>query len=173
MKHLIPLEVIEGKILLIRGHRVMFDSDLAELYDVTTGHLNRAVVRNMDSFPPDFMFQLSVEEYKSLRCQFGILKRGGHSKYLPRVFMEQGVGMLSSVLKSKRARLVNIQIMRAFVKLRQLLNTHKDLACKLEELENKYDAQFSSVFDAIKMLMAPPENSDAGLKKVPGFKPEK
>lgn len=101
MKGLIPLEIIEQKIFLIRGHRVMFDKDLAELYEVTTGHLNRAVARNLDSFPPDFMFQLSEQEYKALRCQFGILKRGSHSKYLPRVFMEQGVSMLSSVLKSK------------------------------------------------------------------------
>ena len=169
MKELIPLEIIEQKIFLIRGHRVMFDSDLAELYEVTTGHLNRAVVRNIDSFPPDFMFQLSAEEYRSLRCQFGILKRGTHSKYLPRVFMEQGVGMLSSVLKSKRARLVNIQIMRAFFKLRQLLNTHKELARKLEELENKYDAQFKSVFDAIRLLVTP---DGPGPKPVPGFKPE-
>jgi len=171
MKDLISLAIIEQKIFLMRGHRVMFDSDLAELYDVTTGHLNRAVIRNIDSFPSDFMFQISEEEYKALRCQFGILKKGGHSKYLPRVFMEQGVSMLSSVLKSKRARLVNIQIMRAFVKLRELLNTHKELARKLEELEKKYDAKFKSVFDAIKMLMTPPPDTDPGPKAVPGFKP--
>jgi len=151
----------------------MLDKDLAELYDVATGHLNRAVSRNIDSFPSDFMFQLSEEEYESLRCQFGILKRGVHSKYLPRVFMEQGVGMLSSVLKSKRARQVNIQIMRAFVRLRQLLNTHKELARKLEELEKKYDSQFKSVFDAIKMLMAPPVDSTCAPKRIPGFKPDK
>ncbi|HAF96636.1 MAG: DNA-binding protein [Elusimicrobia bacterium GWC2_51_8] len=167
------LEVIEKKIFLIRGHRVMLDSDLAELYEVSTGNFNKAVSRNLDSFPPDFMFQLSSAEYKSLRFQFGILKKGAHSKYLPRVFMEQGVSMLSSVLKSKRARQVNIQIMRAFVKLRELLNSHKELARKLEELEKKYDAQFKSVFDAIKMLMAPPAEPDPGHRKIPGFKPEK
>jgi hypothetical protein len=174
MKGLIPLEIIEQKILFVRGHRVMLDSDLAELYEVTTGNLNKAVSRNIESFPPDFMLQLSVEEYQSLRFQIGILKRGAHSKYLPQVFMEQGVAMLSSVLKSKRARQVNVQIMRAFVKLRQLLNTHKDLARKLEELEKKYDVQFKSVFDAIKMLMTPAEETAGPApNKVPGFKPEK
>jgi hypothetical protein len=168
MKELMPLEMIERKIYLIRGHRVMLDRDLAEMYEVTTGHLNRAVFRNLESFPPDFMFQLTEAEYNSLRCQFGILKRGGHSKYLPRVFMEQGVSMLSSVLKSKRARLVNIQIMRTFVKLRELLNTHKELARKLEELEKKYDAQFRSVFDAIRALMEGPGQEP---KRIEGFKP--
>lgn len=173
MKDLISLDIIEKKIFLIRGHRVMLDSDLAELYEVTTGNFNKAVSRNIDSFPPDFMFQLSQKEYKSLRFQIGILKRGSHSKFLPHVFMEQGVSMLSSVLKSKRARLVNIQIMRVFVKLRELLNTHKDLARKLDELEKKYDAQFKSVFDAIKMLMTPPPDTATGPKTIPGFKPEK
>jgi len=173
MKDLISLETIEGKIFLVRGHRVMIDKDLAELYEVRTKNLNKAVSRNIESFPADFMFQLTAEEYRSLRFQFGTLERGAHSKYLPRVFMEQGVAMLSSVLKSKRARQVNIQIMRAFVKLRQLLNTHKELARKLEELEKKYDAQFKSVFDAIKMLMTPPPDSDPGPKTIPGFTPEK
>lgn len=149
----------------------MLDSDLAELYEVRTGNFNKAVSRNLESFPPDFMFQLSATEYNSLRFQIGILKRVSHSKYLPHVFMEQGVSMLSSVLKSKRARLVNIQIMRAFVKLRELLNSHKELARKLEELEKKYDSQFKSVFDAIKMLMTPPPGPVTGPKTVPGFKP--
>ena len=138
MKELMPLEMIERKIYLIRGHRVMLDKGLAEMYEVLTKNLNKAVSRNIESFPADFMFQLTAEEYKSLRFQFGTLKRGSHSKYLPRVFMEQGVSMLSSVLKSKRARMVNIQIMRTFVKLRELLNTHKELARKLEELEKKF-----------------------------------
>ncbi|MDA8130383.1 MAG: ORF6N domain-containing protein [Elusimicrobia bacterium] len=169
MKEVISLEMIEQKIYFIRGHRVMLDSDLAEMYEVPTGHLNRAVIRNIESFPSDFMFQLSEREYRSLRCRSGILKRGTHSKYLPRVFMEQGVGMLSSVLKSKRARQVNIHIMRAFVKLRRLLNTHKELSRKLEELEKKYDAQFKSVFDAIKALMEPPDGPEP--KKITGFKP--
>jgi len=173
MKDIISLEIIEKKIFLVRGHRVMLDSDLAELYEVRTKNLNKAVSRNIESFPADFMLQLTAEESRSLRFQFGTLERGAHSKYLPRVFMEQGVAMLSSVLKSKRARQVNIQIMRAFVKLRELLNTHKDLARKLAELEKKYDAQFKSVFDAIKMLMTPPLDTNPGLKTIPGFKPEK
>jgi len=151
----------------------MIDKDLAELYAVRTKNLNKAVSRNIESFPTDFMSQLTAEEYRSLRFQFGTLERGAHSKYLPRVFTEQGVAMLSSVLKSKRARLVNIQIMRAFVKLRQLLNTHKELARKLEELEKNYDAQFKSVFDAIKMLMTPPPDTEPSPKTIPGFKPEK
>ncbi|OGR53312.1 MAG: DNA-binding protein [Elusimicrobia bacterium GWA2_62_23] len=163
-----PLEMIERKIYLIRGHRVMLDKDLAEMYEVLTKNLNKAVSRNIESFPADFMFQLTAEEYKSLRFQFGTLKRGSHSKYLPRVFMEQGVSMLSSVLKSKRARMVNIQIMRTFVKLRELLNTHKELARKLEELEKKYDAQFRSVFDAIRALMEAPGPEP---KRIEGFKP--
>ena len=171
MEEIIPAEIIEQKICLIRGHRVMLDSDLAELYEVRTKNLNKAVSRNIESFPADFMFQLSAEESRSLRFQFGTLERGAHSKYLPRVFMEQGVAMLSSVLKSKRARQVNIQIMRAFVKLRELLNTHKELARKLEELEKKYDEQFKSVFDAIRMLMTPPPDTDQAPKTVPGFKP--
>jgi len=168
MKELMPLEMIERKIYLIRGHRVMLDKDLAEMYEVLTKNLNKAVSRNIESFPADFMFQLTAEEYKSLRFQFGTLKRGSHSKYLPRVFMEQGVSMLSSVLKSKRARMVNIQIMRTFVKLRELLNTHKELARKLEELEKKYDAQFRSVFDAIRALMEAPGPEP---KRIEGFKP--
>ncbi|OGR62606.1 MAG: DNA-binding protein [Elusimicrobia bacterium GWB2_63_16] len=166
-----PLEIIEQKILLVRGHRVMLDKDLAELYEVRTKNLNKAVSRNIDSFPVDFMFQLTAEEYRSLRFQFGTLERGAHSKYLPRVFMEQGVAMLSSVLKSKRARQVNIQIMRAFVRLRQLLNTHKELARKLDALEKKYDAQFKSVFDAIKALMQPPPDTATDPKPIRGFKP--
>jgi len=168
MKELIPLEMIEQKIYLIRGHRVMLDKDLAEMYEVTTGNLNKAVSRNIESFPADFMFQISAEEYRPLRFQIGILAKGAHSKYLPRVFMEQGVSMLSSVLKSRRARLVNIQIMRTFVKLRELLNTHKELARKLAHLEKKYDSQFRSVFEAIRALMEP---EGAEPKRIEGFKP--
>ena len=168
MKDLISLEIIEKKIFFMRGHRVMLDGDLAELYEVRTKNLNKAVSRNTESFPSDFMFQLTPEEYRALRFQIGTLKRGSHSKYLPRVFMEQGVAMLSSVLKSKRARQVNIQIMRAFVKLRELLNTHKELARKLEGLEKKYDSQFRSVFDAIRALM---EGPGAEPKRIEGFKP--
>ena len=166
---LIPTERIEKAILLIRGHKVILDSDLAELYGVTTGNLNKAVTRNRDRFPDDFAFHLSKEEYRSLRFQFGTLKRGQHVKYLPRVFTEQGVAMLSSVLKSKRAILVNVAIMRAFVQLRELLATNKDLARKLLELEKKYDAQFKVVFDAIRQLMIPPEPKQKSI----GFRVKK
>ena len=134
----------------------MLDRDLAVLYGVETKYLKRQVNRNIESFPDDFMFLLTGEEYKSLRYQFGTLKRGEHAKYLPYAFTEQGVAMLSSVLKSKRAIQVNIQIMRAFIKLKEMLSTHKDLKQKIEEMEKKYDYQFKIVFDAIKQLLEPP-----------------
>ncbi len=159
MKALLPMEVIERKILLIRGQKVMLDSDLAELYGVETFNLNKAVKRNIDRFPEDFMFQLSKEEADSLRFQIGMSKekgRGGR-RYLPFVFTEQGVAMLSSVLNSKRAVQVNIAIMRVFVKLREMIASNKELAKRLDELEKKYDAQFRVVFDAIRQLMTPPE----------------
>ena len=161
MKAIVPIEVIEKKILLIRGHKVMLDSDLAVLYGVTTKRLNEQVRRNLRRFPSDFMFQLTAEDIESLRSQFATLKtgRGRHRKYLPYVFTEQGVAMLSSVINSKRAIEVNILIMRAFVKLREMLATHKDLAKKLEEMEKKYDEQFKVVFEAIYELMKPPEPS--------------
>lgn len=152
-KSLIPAERIEKAILLIRGHKVMLDADLAELYGVTTGNLNKAVTRNKDRFPDDFCFRLSKDEYDSLRFQFGILKRGQHSKYLPRAFTEQGIAMLSSVLRSKRAVLVNIEIMRAFVRYRQLLASQKGLMEKILAMEKKYDKQFKIVFEAIYQLM--------------------
>ena len=150
-------EVIERKILLIRGLKVMLDSHLARLYGVETKILKRAVRRNMDRFPPDFMFALSREEQEILRSQFGTLRWGEHAKYLPYVFTEQGVAMLSTVLNSKRAIQVNIEIMRTFVRLREILSTHKDLARKLEDLEKKYDEHFRVVFDAIRQLMTPPD----------------
>lgn len=153
----IPAERIEKAIVVVREQKVMLDRDLAELYGVTTGNLNKAVKRNLDRFPPDFMFQLKQEEYESLRFQFGILKKGQHSKYLPYAFTEQGVAMLSSVLRSKRAVHVNIEIMRAFVRLRQFLSAHKELKQKLEEMEMKYDEQFQVVFEAIRQLMTPPD----------------
>lgn len=170
---LVPAERIERSILLIRGHKVMLDSDLAELYGVETKALNRAVRRNSRRFPADFMFQLTHAECERLRCQTGTSKlrsqiatsnvgRGGR-RYRPLVFTEQGVAMLSSVLRSERAVQVNIAIMRAFVKLRELLATHKDLARKLEQLERKYDAQFKVVFDAIRQLMAPPKATRARI----------
>lgn len=171
MKHIVPLVLIEQKILMVRGHRVMVDRDLAKLYEVSTKVLNQAVKRNLESFPEDFMFCLTAPEKKEVVTNCDHLAVLKFSPQLPYVFTEQGVAMLSSVLKSKRARQVNIQIMRAFVKLRELLNTHKELARKLEELEKKYDEQFKSVFDAIRMLMTPPPDSDSGPKTVPGFKP--
>jgi hypothetical protein len=156
---LIPLEVIEHRIFLIRGQKVMLDKDLAELYAVQTRDLNKAVKRNVDRFPEDFMFQLTNVEFKSLMFHFGTSKRGGTRK-MPYAFTEQGVAMLSGILKSQRAVHVNIAIMRAFVKLREILCTHKDLAHKLEELEKKlgtHDRQIQSIFEAIRQLMAPPE----------------
>jgi len=153
----VPSERIEKSILLIRGHKVMLDKDLADLYLVETKVLLQAVKRNIGRFPADFMFQLTKDEYQVLRSQIVTLKRGRgqHRKYLPYAFTEQGVAMLSSVLHSKRAIQVNIEIMRAFVRLRGMLASHTDLARKLAALERKYDAQFKIVFDAIRELMAP------------------
>ena len=157
MPNVVPQEIIEQKIYLIRGKKVMMDKDLAVLYEIETRNLNKAVSRNLDRFPNDFMFQLSEEEFENLMFQFGTSSWGGTRKF-PRVFTEQGIAMLSNVLKSKRAVQVNIQIMRAFVRLREILASHKDLARKLEELEKKYDVQFKVVFDAIRQLMIPPES---------------
>jgi len=154
---LILIEQVERRILFIRGHKVMLDVDLSELYGVETKVLNQAVRRNMERFPEGFMFQLTWEEMRELsRSQFVTLKRGKNIKYLSYAFTEQGVAMLSSVLRSKRAVQVNIAIMKTFVRLREMLSTHRDLAQKLEALERKYDAQFKGVFDAIRGLMAPP-----------------
>lgn len=172
MKNLLPLETIEKRILIMRGYKVMLDRHLAELYMVEAKALNRAVKRNLDRFPEDFMFQLTGAERENLKCQFGTSSWGGDRRALPYAFTEQGVAMLSSVLRSKKAIYVNIQIMRAFANLRALLSTHKDLAHKLEELEKKYDAQFKSVFDAIRMLMTPPTDTGPEPKTIPGFKPE-
>ena len=168
MKELMPVEIIERKIYLIRAHKVLLDSDLAELYGVEVKQLKRQVRRNIKRFPEDFMFQLQKEEYESLRSHLGALKRGEHAKYFPYAFTEQGVAMLSSVLNSDRAIEVNIQIMRAFVKLREMLSTHKDLARKLADMEKKYDTQFKVVFDAIRQLMKP----DEPKKKPIGFRRE-
>ena len=137
----------------------MVDDDLAELYEIPVKVLNQAVKRNRSRFPEDFMFQLTSEESDSLRSHFVTLKtgRGRHRKYLPFAFTEQGVAMLSSVLRSKRAVQVNIEIMRAFVRLRQMLASNSQLATKLADMEKKYDAQFKVVFDAIRQLMTPPQ----------------
>ncbi|MBI3414765.1 MAG: ORF6N domain-containing protein [Verrucomicrobia bacterium] len=138
----------------------MLDRDLARLYGVQTKILNKAVSRNLDRFPADFMFQLTPEEHDSLRFQFGTLKRGQHSKYRPFVFTQEGVAMLSGVLRSSRAVQVNVAIMRAFVRLRETMSLHKELAHKLADLERKienHDENIRSLFDAIRHLMTPPE----------------
>lgn len=160
---IISQDYIERKIFLLRGKKVIFDFNLAELYEVETKQLKRAVKRNMSRFPRDFMIELTREEYSSLRCQFGTLEKGQYSKYLPYVFTEQGVAMLSSVLRSPRAIQVNIAIMRAFVRLREILSTHKKLAKKLIELEKKYDGQFQIVFKAIHQLMKEEEKPKRGI----------
>jgi hypothetical protein len=153
-----PTERIERSILLIRGQKVLLDVDLAALYGVTTKRLNEQVRRNRARFPEDFMLQLTAEEVASLRSQFATSNKGrGGRRYAPLAFTEQGVAMLSTVLNSERAIQVNIEIMRAFVRLRQMLASNAQLARKLAELEKKYDVQFKVVFDAIRQLMAPPE----------------
>ncbi len=154
---LLPAERIESRILLIRGEKVILDADLAALYEVETRTLVQAVKRNIKRFPQDFMFQLTTDEFALLRSQIVILEkgRGRYSKYLPYAFTEQGIAMLSGVLRSERAILVNIEIMRAFVRLRQMLTSNAQLARKLAALERKYDTQFKVVFDAIRELMTP------------------
>ncbi|MCX5667275.1 MAG: ORF6N domain-containing protein [Candidatus Omnitrophica bacterium] len=176
MKDLISQEVIERKIYLIRGRNVMLDKDLAGLYGVETKNLNLQVKRNIKRFPEDFMFQVTKEE--NLRLQFATSSYGGR-RYLPYVFTEQGVAMLSSVLNSERAIEVNIAIMRAFVRLREILLTHKDLAAKIAALELKYknhdmrfseyDKHITAIFEAIKKLMAPPPEKP---RRMIGFKQE-
>ena len=151
----IPVECIEQAILLIRGQKVMLDADLAVLYSVPTKALNQAVKRNERRFPRDFMFRLTKEEKDELVTNCDRFERLKHSSALPRAFTEQGVAMLSSVLNSERAIDVNIEIMRAFVRLRQMLSAHKDLERKLIALEKKYDEQFKVVFDVIRALMTP------------------
>ena len=152
----VPVEVIERRIYFIRGHKVMLSPDLAALYQVEPRVLVQAVKRNFDRFPGDFMFQLSASEFRDLKSQIVISSWGGARRARPYAFTEQGVAMLSSVLRSKRAVRVNIAIMRAFVRLREILATHKQLARKLRVLERKYDAQFKVVFGAIRKLMEPP-----------------
>jgi hypothetical protein len=170
---IVPIEHIERAILVLRGHKVMLDADLARLYGVETRALIQAVKRNINRFPEDFMFQLTLDEAQYSRSQTVILngkdsgirdssrsqsvtsKRGMNIKYLPYAFTEQGVAMLSSVLRSDRAVMVNVEIMRAFVRLRQMLQANADLARRLTALEKKYDAQFKVVFDAIRELMTP------------------
>jgi phage regulator Rha-like protein len=166
--------IIENKIFLIRGFKVMLDSDLAELYGITTYNLNKAVKRNMSRFPADFMFQLSKEEFKNLIFQFGIssLKHGG-KRHLPFVFSEHGVTMLSSVLRSERAVQMNIFIVRAFIKMRELLSTHKDLAQKMAELERtqrEQGNQLSTVYSIVKQLVMKPVQTELPKPKKIGFR---
>jgi len=155
VNHIVPIERIENSILFIRGQKVILDFILADLYEVETKNLNKAVKRNLERFPEDFVFQLTPDEFSRLRFQIGTSNQRGGRRYFPLAFTEQGVAMLSSVLKSKRAAQVNVQIMRTFVKIRQMLISHKTLSVKLEALEKKYDSQFKVVFDAIRELMAP------------------
>jgi len=164
----VELAKIERRIFLVRGQKVMLDADLAELYRVPTKSLNLAVKRNANRFPEDFTFQLTEDEVAGLRFHFETSKRGrGGRRYLPYAFTEQGVAMLSSVLRSPRAVQVNIAIMRTFVRLREMLLSNAEFARKLAALENKYDAQFKVVFDAIRELMLPP---DPPRRKI-GFHP--
>ncbi len=164
----VDILAIERSIRIIRGDKVILDKDLAELYGVETKNLIKAVKRNLDRFPADFMFQLTNQEFADLRFQSGTSSQWGGRRYPPYAFSEQGVAMLSSVLSSSRAVLVNIEIMRTFVRLRRLMASHADLADRLEALEQKYDAQFRAVFDAIRQLMVPLESE----KKSIGFKVE-
>lgn len=157
--HFIPREAIESKILLLRGKKVMLDRDLARLYGVETKYLKRQARRNLDRFLPDFMFKLSKQEFKNWRCRFvtsNLADKIG-LRHPPYAFTEPGLAMLSSVLNSKRAIQVNIQIIRTFIKLREMLLTHEDLKRKIEAMEKKYDKQFRVVFDAIRKLLTPLE----------------
>ena len=186
---LVPVEIIQNKIYLIRGHKVMLDRDLADLYCVPTKQLKQQIRRNLKRFPDDFMFELTWEETESLRSQFATLKEadiprsqivtlesGKNIKYLPFAFTEQGVAMLSSVLNSDRAIEVNIQIMRVFTKLREMMISHKDLARKIEDLEHKFESKFQDhdkkiilIFDAIRQLMAIPADKDSYKRTKIGF----
>jgi len=158
MKPIVTAETIEHKIYLVRGQKVMLDRDLAELYGVTTKRLNEQVRRNAERFPGDFMFQLSQDEFDFLRSHFATssLKHGGR-RYLPFVFTEHGALMAASILNTPRAVEVSLYVVRAFVRLREMIASHKDLTRKLDDLEKKYDTQFGVVFDAIRELMTPPE----------------
>jgi len=158
MADLIPVDAVITKIWEIRSKKVMLDSDLARLYGVPTKVLTQAVKRNIRRFPEDFMFQLSKKEAKGLRSQFVTSKRGGR-RYLPYAFTQEGVAMLSGVLNSQRAIEVNVQIMRAFIRLRQMLLTNSGLKKKIEDMEKKYDKQFAIIFEVIKQLLEPPKQT--------------
>ena len=158
-KQIVPVEQIARTIFVLRDQKALFDADLAKLYGVTTGNLNKAVNRNCDRFPADFMFRLTAKEARNLRFQFGISSWGGR-RALPYAFTEQGVAMLSSILNSERAVNVNIAIMHAFVKLRETLETNRELACKFAKLERhlgKHDEEIAAILEAIRQLMTPRE----------------
>lgn len=156
---LIPFETVERRIYAIRGHKVMLDFQLADLYGVSVKALNQAVKRNQDRFPEDFMFRLQIKEIDDLDRSQIVTGSQKHRdpRYAPYAFTQEGVAMLSGVLRSPRAVQVNIAIMRAFVKMREVMISHKDLACRLDDMELKYDAQFRTVFDALRRLMEPPQ----------------
>ena len=168
MSKLIPVEIIENRIFLVRGHKVMIDYDLAELYQVTTKSLNQAVKRNVERFPSGFVFKLAKKEKHELVTNCDRLTSLKHSSTLPYVFTEQGIAMLSSVLKSKRAIQVNILIMKTFVRLREIAFSHKELLQKEKELEKKYDAQFNVVFAALRKLIEPPTKTKGKIGFFPG-----
>ncbi|MFH1352128.1 MAG: ORF6N domain-containing protein [bacterium] len=161
MSDLVPVEMIVQKIFLIRGQKVMLDRDLAKLYGVSTGRLNEQVKRNEKRFPIEFMFQLSKQEFHNLKSQFAISRWGGVRK-LPLVFTEHGIAMLSSVLNSDRAIAVNIQIIKTFIRMRQMMLSYKELKEKIEKMESKYDKQFRIVFQALKQLLEPPPPKQKG-----------
>lgn len=169
--NIIPQEIIENKIYLIRDKKVMIDRDLAKLYGVETKVFNLAVKRHIKRFPDDFMFQLTKDEFDNLRSQIETSRWGGR-RYLPYVFTEQGVAMLSSIINSDRAIEVNIQIIRAFIKLREMLSTHEELRLRIEDMEKKYDSQFNDVFQAIKQLIELTIEPEKKPKKEIGFQRE-
>jgi hypothetical protein len=180
MKEIISQVSIESRIHLFRGKKVMVDRDLAELYEVSTGNLNKAVKRNIERFPEDFMFQLGQEEAEALRFQFGSLKRGAHFKYLPYAFTEQGVAMLSGVLNSARAVAINIQIMRAFVRIRNLVSDNAELRRAIQTIErrvNDHDKALEIAFSTLKKFIVPmellPKEYSPEEKKKMGFEKEK
>ncbi|MEA3463812.1 MAG: ORF6N domain-containing protein [Patescibacteria group bacterium] len=168
-KNILPQDIIESKIFLIRGKKVMLDRDLANLYGVTTGRLNEQVRRNIDRFPDDFMFQLSKEEFDILISQIATSSWGGIRK-LPLVFAEQGVAMLSSVLKSKKAIKVNIAIMRVFVNIRKFVSSYEGLAMKIAELEKKYDKKIGKIFTVLDYLIKGSEEEKKKKNEI-GFTP--
>lgn len=172
MRNITADKFVESKIYILRGKKVMLDADLAVMYDVKPIRLREQVHRNIERFPADFMFRINEKEALSMVSQNAIPSRKHLGGYLPYVFTREGISMLSSVLRSKRAIEAHIAIMRAFVRLHDMIASNAKLAAKLAELEKRYDAQFKCVFDAIKLLMAPPAIPPGTIKKVHGFRPE-